>query len=154
MPPNVKVLICGDPRNHELLPVPDNQKMFQPFIPYDEWAKMLSKRFDIGIAPLAGEYDNYRSWIKPVEYCLTKTPWIGTRGPAYAEFENYGTLVDNGVDNWTTALLNKIDNYAQEKEFVCGKPYQHGLSTDVNTNVEKIADIYREIAKVHAKLNI
>jgi len=152
--PNIKVMICGDERNYDLVPVPENKKIFQSYVPYEEWGKIIGKHFDIGIAPLAGEYDNYRSWIKPIEYCLTQTPWIASDGPAYNDLSQYGCLIDNTVENWTNSLLYTVDNFAEEKEKAKNESYQFGLSTDVNEHVEDIADTYRMIAKVHGKMNI
>jgi len=152
--PNVKIMICGDKRNYDLLEIPEDRKIFQEYIPYEQWGKLLAESFDIGIAPLAGDYDNYRSWIKPVEYCLTQTPWIASSGPAYNDLEQYGKLISNTQENWTDALLFTVDNLEQEKEKCKNEPYKFGLSTDVNVNVENIADTYRTIARVHGKINL
>jgi len=149
--PNVKIKICGDRRILDMIPISDDRKIFQPYVNHIQWPAIVNT-FDIGVAPLAGEYDKYRSIIKPVEYCLTKKPWVASDGPAYHEIAEYGTLVKNTVPEWTISLLNKIDNLSEEREKAKGKPYQFGLTFDVDLNVNHIIDMYRQLSRIHAHL--
>lgn len=151
---NVKVLICGDDRIFKQIELPTEKKIFQPYVPHNEWGGIVARDFDIGIAPLAGEYDNYRSYIKPLEYMITQTPLVATIGPAYRDITEYGTFIENGEESWTKALLEKVDNLQQESELAKGKPYEFGISKDVNKNAEVIADTYREIALKHGFMNL
>lgn len=147
---NVKIMIAGDERIFNELEIPIEKKIYHPYVQYEEWGNVIARKFDIGIAPLAGEYDNYRSYIKPLEYMLTKTPLVATKGIAYQEIEPYGNFIENGEENWTNALLNIVDNLEKEKEFSSGIPYQFAIDKDIDKNAEGIADIYREIAEKHA----
>jgi hypothetical protein len=147
--PNVKIMIVGDDRIFNKIEIPQLNKIFQPYVNFVEWPKVINK-FSIGIAPLAGVYDNFRSIIKPVEFSLTKKPWIASDGPSYHETGKYGTLVENTVDNWTNALLEKIDNLENENLKAQGEPYQWGLDQDVDRNAHNIANVYRRIAKEQA----
>jgi len=147
--PNVKVMIIGDDRILNKIEIPQFNKIFQPYVNFMEWPKIIHK-FSIGVAPLAGIYDNFRSIIKPVEYCLTKKPWVASDGPAYQETGKYGTLVENTSDAWTTALLEKIDNLENENIKAEGEPYQWGLDQDVDRNAHNIANVYKKIAKEQA----
>lgn len=151
---NVRLVICGDDRIFNQIELPVEKKIFQPYVPHNEWGGIVATKFDIGVAPLAGEYDNFRSYIKPLEYMITKTPLVATAGPAYQDIAEYGTFIENGADSWTEALLQKVDNLEKENELAAGKPYEFGLSKDINKNAEDIANIYREIAKKYGFIDL
>lgn len=153
---NVKIVICGDRRVYDSIELPEEKKIFQPYVPYEEWGGVISRNFDIGIAPLCGEYDEYRSWIKPIEFLLTKTPWIASDNVAYDEFKDnkYGMIVKNGVDSWTNSLLFMIDNLKKENEKISGEPFEFAKKQDINLHAEEIANIYRQIAKEQAHMDL
>jgi glycosyltransferase involved in cell wall biosynthesis len=151
---NVKIMVCGDKNVSDLLGIPEDKIVFQPYVPPDQWGRTLATKFDIGLAPLCGEYDNYRSWIKPVEYMLVKIPWIASNSASYKDIKDYGNLIENSESNWTESILRVLDNYQNEKEFASGKPYEFALRQDINRNVERIANTYRNIAKKHANIDL
>ena len=88
----------GNPQISKLLP----GARWVPQVPYTEWPYEIG-RISIGIAPLAGEYDKYRSWIKCVEFALKSIPWVATAAPPYEECRG-GILVQNETDLWGKAL--------------------------------------------------
>jgi len=109
--PHVKVKICGnDKRIFDQLPVPESQKIWQTGVPPEKWPEQVNT-FDIGVAPLFGPYDQRRSWIKGLEYLLVGIPWVGAAGRPYAEFAEYGTLVEEGTNHWHKALREVIVHY-------------------------------------------
>ncbi|MCE1252374.1 MAG: hypothetical protein LWX83_02370 [Anaerolineae bacterium] len=141
--PQVKVMIVGDKRVYDMLDVPEEQKIFRSFVPYDLWPNVISE-FDIGLAPLHGPYDSRRSWIKPLEYSLLKIPWIASDNPAYEEVRDYGVLV-NGFAGWQSALLDMVDNITTHRQRVSGEPYRFALKQSSDQNVETMLKIYAEI---------
>ncbi len=142
---NVKVMISGnDRRIFQSLPLPSQQKILHPWMPYDQWSSVLAQ-FDIGIAPLAGPYDERRSWIKVLEYMVMKIPWIASDGPAYYDLGSYGRLVENTTQAWRTALLEVVDHLESEKMRAAGQPYLFGLAQSVDENVNHIVDTYAAI---------
>ncbi len=144
--PQVRVMVCGsDARIVERLPIPSNQLIVQPWVPYSQWAKHLSQ-FDIGLAPLFGPYDERRSWIKVLEYMVMKIPWIASSGPAYHELSRYGWLVRNDPSAWERVLLDMIDHLADYKAEAAHEPYFFGISQSIDENVEKIMATYQTIA--------
>jgi glycosyltransferase involved in cell wall biosynthesis len=153
---NVRVMICGDQRVYDSIPLPDEKKIFQPYVSYEEWGGIIARNFDIGIAPLAGEYDEYRSWIKPMEFMLTKTPWIASDNVAYDDFKGagYGKIIKNGIDSWAKELLDMVDNLQKENENMSGKSFEFAKNQDINLHAEEIADVYRLIAKEQADMNL
>lgn len=147
---DVKLLIVGDRRLLPLINIPDDKKLFQPYVKNEEWGILVSKLFDIGIAPLEGEYDKYRSMIKPIEFMLTKTPFVASYGEAYKELFQIGGLgsfIKNSVENWETSLLYILDHYESEKELMNGKPFKYALTWDYMNGVDYMVETYRKIAK-------
>lgn len=74
-----------------------------------EWCSIHEYRLrvrsvlDIGLAPLAGQYDRRRSWIKVLIYALLGIPWLASRDHPYLDCKG-GLLVENGAENWLEAL--------------------------------------------------
>ena len=133
--PNVTVLISGDKRIYELLQV--KKKMFQPFVPPEQWTPLL-KTLDIGLAPLSGEYDKRRSWIKALEYMALKVPFVATNYLTYNELHAYGKMTENGYSNWVTALSDMIENYPDHKAKAEKESYEFALSQSSDNNIEKV----------------
>jgi hypothetical protein len=151
---NIRLLVCGDKRVYDIIDLPEGIKIFQPYVPYEKWGELVSKYFDIFVAPLSGKYDRYRSLIKPVEAMLTKTPFIASDGDAYHDMSKYGKIILNSVPNWRKALLEMVDNLTSETEKMNGEPYECGLSYNVNKNTENYIATLRMIAKNHAKIDL
>jgi glycosyltransferase involved in cell wall biosynthesis len=143
--PQVKVMICGnDQRILECLPIPENQKLYHPWVPYNDWARVLAK-YDIGLAPLQGAYDERRSWIKVLEYMVMKVPWVASEGPAYNDLRSYGWLVKNTPSAWERVLLDVIDHLEEYKGEAAGEPYLFGIAQSIDENIEQVLAIYAEI---------
>lgn len=144
--PNVRIMIAGDKRIIDQVPVPDKQKIFQDYVPFDMWPLVMAN-FDIGVVPLAGQYDARRSWIKPLELMLEKIPVIATSSPAYIELEKYIGMVPNTTSGWANALIDRVDNINFYKTAAAGEAYQFAMAQDVCKNVDNILGVYAEIAK-------
>lgn len=147
---DVKLLIVGDKRILSLFNIPDDKKIFQPYVKNEEYGGLISRLFDIGIAPLEGEYDKYRSMIKPIEFMLTKTPFVASYGEAYKELFQIGGLgsfIKNSTENWESKLSYILDNYQSEKKFMNGKPFQYALTWDYMNGVDYMVKTYKQIAK-------
>jgi glycosyltransferase involved in cell wall biosynthesis len=150
--PEVKVIIAGgDKRLYDLLLVPELQKVLIPWVPYSQWAQVLSK-FDIGLAPLYGKFDERRSWINVLEYMVMKIPWVGSAGPPYFELGDFGKLIKNDPSAWEYILLDLIDNLHAYKLDASQVPYLFGISQSVDENVEKIIEIYQNLVNKKSTL--
>jgi glycosyltransferase involved in cell wall biosynthesis len=141
---NVRIMIGGDKRVYDRIHLPENKKFFSNHVPEDQWSQLLAS-IDIGLAPLAGEYDTCRSWIKGMEYMAMKIPWIASDYPTYAELKKYGTLTANGLDNWKKALCYVIENIEQEREKARTTNYDFALTKTWEGNVDKLIDIFTKI---------
>ena len=76
------------------------------WMPLEKWPAFVAEHADIGIAPLYGEYDRRRSWIKAVDFGMLGIPLITS------DYEPYRDLpvisVKNEVEEWQTALRDMI----------------------------------------------
>jgi glycosyltransferase involved in cell wall biosynthesis len=142
--PRVRVMICGDQRVYNQIPLPEDQKVFQPWVSMDDWPKVLAN-FDIGLAPLSGGYDQRRSWIKVLEYMVMKIPWIASEGPAYHSLRPYGWLVNNTASSWERILLDMVDHLEDHRQEMLTEPYLYAISQSVDENIEKVMSIYSTI---------
>jgi glycosyltransferase involved in cell wall biosynthesis len=148
--PRVKVMVCGnDQRIFDQLPLPAGQKILQPWVPYHEWPQVLA-RFDIGLAPLQGPYDERRSWIKVLEYMVMKIPWVASEGPAYNELRDYGWLVKNTASGWERVLLDMVDHLDDYRAEAAREPYLFGIGQGIDENIDQVVALYAAIAQ-HAR---
>ncbi len=117
--PDIKVVICGtDRRILDMIPVPDAQKVYGGFVKPSEvykWPQALAQ-FDVCIAPLGGQFDHRKSWIKALEAMLAKVPFIGTDAAPYAELGKFGRVVDDSPEQWAEAIIDAHDNYPAWQE--------------------------------------
>lgn len=143
--PNVKVLLGGDKRNYDLLKnIPFGQKYFQPFVPEEKFASLL-KSATIGLAPLQGEYDKRRSWIKCLEYQVLQVPWVASNLCTYEKLGKYGELVENTPEAWAEGLSKVINGLPRYQEKAKTISYQFALSQDIDKNIEKTLKLYQSI---------
>jgi glycosyltransferase involved in cell wall biosynthesis len=132
---DVFFLISGDQRLYEMLET--KKKMFQPFVPREQWTSLV-KSLDIGLAPLSGEFDKCRSWIKALEYMALKIPWIGTDYPTYTDIKEFGFMVNNGMYNWENAINEVLDHYPDYKKLADNQAYEFAMEQTSDKNIEKV----------------
>lgn len=133
--PQIKVIISGDKRLFDMLEV--KNKVFQPFVPKEQWTPLL-KYLDIGLCPLAGEYDKRRSWIKALEWMALKVPFIATKYPTYDELHDYGIMTENGYKNWEDAISKMIEEYPKYKEISETTGFEFAKS---QSSYERVKDV-------------
>ena len=150
--PQVRIMICGDERVYQAIPVPVEQKMFGGWVSACQWPHKLAN-FDIGIAPLSGAYDQRRSWIKLMEYMVMRIPWVASDGPAYHSLRSYGWLVQNRSNTWERILLDMVDNLDNHRTEAAADPYLFSLSQSIDNNVDKILAIYQAIRTKNFPVN-
>lgn len=133
--PQVKILLGGDKRNFDNLEV--KNKVFQPYVPEEQFTSLI-KSFDIGLAPLSGEYDKRRSWIKVLEYMALQVPWVATDYITYAELKEFGIVTENGYNNWVKALTYAIENIKDLKEKAKKEPFEFAESQSSEIGVKNV----------------
>jgi hypothetical protein len=82
---------------------------------YSHWTRQqdytkIVDRFAVGLAPLAGEYDRYRSNIKCLLYNVRGRPFVASRLDPYFKMFG-GVLVDNTVKGWLEGIEKVLKDY-------------------------------------------
>jgi glycosyltransferase involved in cell wall biosynthesis len=142
--PHVKVLLTGDKKVYDRINISPDRKIFSNYVPEEDWSRLIAS-YDIGLCPLATEFDKRRSAIKALEYMIMKIPWIATDFETYDYLKDYGTLTKNGLENWKNALCDAIDNIEAKRELANGKAYDFALTQSWDNNVDKILSVFQEI---------
>jgi hypothetical protein len=141
---NVKLLISGDHRVYELIDVPIDKKIFQPYVSPEHYASLI-KSIDIYPIALAGDYDRRRSWIKGLEASICKIPWVASDWSVYDNMRQYTILTENGSQNWEEKLVEMIDNLPRHKERVQYEPYQFALEQDYMKHIDERINLYQKL---------
>lgn len=145
MRPATRLVYCGsDPRPLDAVPLKSGQKIGLTWRPYRAWPALLVN-FDIGLIPLAGEFDARRSWIKALECSFMGVPWIASKSPAYEGLEEYGVFVDNTPDAWAAALADMIDHGPDETRMRRARKW--AAEQDIDDHVDRMANIYRSFGE-------
>jgi glycosyltransferase involved in cell wall biosynthesis len=141
---NVRLSLAGgDPRIYGQFHRQRSQVMIHSWVPHDKWPETLAE-FDIGVIPLSGEYDQRRSWIKPLEYSIMGIPWVGSSNRMTDEFSTMGTLVRNKSMDWYEALIEAIDDIEGRRAAMF--PWMHWAEDqDVRANVHNLISTYQQI---------
>ncbi len=132
----VKIMICGnEPYAKEKLKemVGEDRVITQGWVPTEEWPRTVA-RFDIGLAPLAGTYDDRRSWIKVLDYAILGVPFICTDAPPYQNCRG-GIKVKNKAKSWYRALKVLITKLSTVEKLVnVGRAWSWRCGIDSNIN--------------------
>lgn len=142
--PNVLILLIGDPRlERHFAGVPQKQRAAIGWAPQAIFASKLSY-VDVGLAPLYGEYDRRRSWIKAAEYSVMGIPWIGTDSEPTRGFET-GLLVNNTVDEWYAALTFYIKNIGAVKSAARANQQAAREFYDIDAHTGELIKLFERI---------
>lgn len=163
---NVYLLIVGDERvvaKLKEMGVRKDKIIYHPYVSYDRWYQTL-KLYDIGIAPLAQEYDMRRSWIKAVEYMVMGIPFVATdtapyHNPRVRHACRTGYFVDQGDNadvaneqDWYRALTTMISKMPDMKKKAEIDMEEHYESFLIDNNVGSIIQTYQIIVALEKGL--
>ena len=143
--PNVRLMIvCNHPDLIQFLTsnLPRASIVHIGWRPLREWIRLIGD-FDIGIAPLAGKYDDRRSWIKCVEFGARGVPWIASNRPPYKECKG-GILVENDHKAWTRALMRLITE-PEERVRLSEEGQRWAGHLGISEQIEEHLKVYREV---------
>jgi hypothetical protein len=143
--PKVKLILSESQcEAGSLLNIPLSQVTTYPSNSFEDWADILLK-LDIGLVPVHGDYDLRVGRINPLEFMISKTPWIASDQPCFRELARYGKLVENMSSAWEVVLLKMVDNIDVIRRRASGEPFLFALSQDVHENIDKILRLYTHI---------
>jgi glycosyltransferase involved in cell wall biosynthesis len=145
---NVRILISGDKRVYDKIPVAEGKKIFSSFVPENQYASLL-RSCEIGLAPLCGTYDLRRSWLKFLDYGICKVPVIASDLQPYEELRDYGLMTQNTYQSWKSALARMIKNYPEYKQKAETTSYEFAISQTFDRNVDKLLAVYQQIIDDH-----
>ena len=152
---NIRLLIVGDKRVADQLPMRKDRVMFSPYTAWWNWQTTLM-RYDIGLAPLAGDYDDRRSNLKVAEYLMAGLPFVATRSPVYEEFfeADSGRFTKHGhskeeyqdrVEDWYKSTIDVIENIEYYRSLAAVNIDKYGMRYDADRGVSKIISVYKQI---------
>jgi hypothetical protein len=138
------IFVGSDTRMLDAVPLRSGQKQHFNWTPFGEWPALMAN-FDIGLIPVAGDFDARRSWLKPLEHSLMGVPWIASKSPAYEGLEDYGVFVDNTADAWAAALTELLEHGPDPARLKRARKW--ALSQNIDLHVDHMAELYRSFGK-------
>jgi hypothetical protein len=111
------------------------------WVDYNEFP-MVVATYDIGICPLAGEYDKGRSWIKWLECSLMGKPVVAQdHAGVYSECR--GGFIAQTVDDWVLSILALMDEelYTEKSREGMAWGWQQGW----DSNLSELLSIFTEV---------
>lgn len=138
-------LACGDKRLRQALDF-GSQTRFFDWTTHDAWP-LICQQFDLGLAPLYGEYDDRRSWLKVAEYIALGVPFLCADRPPYKDLLRCGVSVVNeplGIA-WEEALESALNTLPHLKEQALVYQLQRAESLTMEANVSQYLDTYARL---------
>lgn len=114
------------------------------WVPAEEWPQYLTQ-IDVGLAPIAGQAEQRKSWQRLLEYMIRSIPWVASDQLPYRALGRYGRLVANVEAGWEEALLEVIDNIDAYRARASKEAFLFALGQDIDENIEKVIAQYRTI---------
>lgn len=157
---NARLLLIGDRRIADLVPIAKSKLIYQNYVPYHEWPNTLAQ-MTISLAPLSQPFDMRRSMIKCMEAALMGIPLVTTGDALYTVYKDfYGTpgmvfvpseltidSYDQRAELWYQSLKMVIDNlplYQQRAK----ESIEIGMEWDVDRNAPNILKVYEQILEL------
>lgn len=116
--PELEFVAAGDPLIHELLEVPEGQRVSFDACPFGEHVE-ITATMDVGLVPLAmTAFNEAKSALKGMEYNACGIPFVASPTAPYSEWCDVGgggVLATRGHD-WTRQISKLIDTPALRRE--------------------------------------
>lgn len=145
--PEVKIMICGHEewvKKQVANRVSEDQLITQGWVPNEEWPRTVAK-FDIGLAPLAGAYDDRRSSVKVQDYAILGIPFVCSDRPPYRDVQG-GIRVTNKTKNWVRAIRSIIEREST-RERLSSFGLRWGRTRGISQNISKYLNMMTEVLK-------
>lgn len=142
----VKVMICGNEpyAKEKLEQMIPGRIITQGWVKNEEWPYTVAG-FDIGLAPLAGTYDDRRSWVKVLDYAILGVPYVCTDSAPYKGCRG-GIKVKNKAKSWYRAIKTLIEKPSVVEKLVnVGKAWSWRAGVD--QHISTYLNVFDEILK-------
>jgi len=123
---NLPDIIKGFPKGVEI--------KWHSWMSHTNWPGVMSS-FSIGLAPLYGEYDRYRSNLKLVEYGLGRVPWIASWMDPYTKTHVRGGVLTKESGWYDSLSLMVKDEKARKNLSEAGREWAEGYFMSRNVGV-------------------
>jgi len=125
-------------------PAPKQKIIYQTGVAPWLWPQIVA-RFDIGLAPLAGDYDRRRSWIKVMEYALAGIPCAFTDYEPYDDLRPLGIPIENSSENWYHALKFLIENIKEVKQDAQARRQTALQDLTMAPNIDRYVNLFNQV---------
>jgi glycosyltransferase involved in cell wall biosynthesis len=144
---NTVLLLIGDMNLKSVVDWPQGRLLMSNSQPQLTFAEQMT-RFDIGLIPLAGEYDRRRSWLKSAEYSLMGIPWVGSDYEPNRELtSSCGLLTENSEGAWFDCLDRMINRLQDYQEQARQTVTYFTRRIDIDANVDELIKTYEQIVE-------
>lgn len=144
--PNVSLTLAGgDIRINALFSgLSHHQLHYVDYMPFKKWPRFLG-RYDIGLAPLHGEYDRRRSWIKVLEYCLRGVLPVASGLEPYQGTPALGVSKDKSIV-WYKTMKEavRLVSSGEHMERATAN-LQWALKQGIDDHVHEYVDVFSEV---------
>lgn len=106
-----------------------------PWVHHNDYPSLVDE-FMVGLAPLAGEYDSYRSNIKLVNYAVRGRPFVASNLAPYHNCDG-GILVKNSKKGWIEGIEEVFNEY--EKYSMMARNWAYGYR--ISANIHKYEEL-------------
>jgi hypothetical protein len=108
------------------------------------WQSGLST-IDLGLLPIAGDFDQRISMRTILEYMVMKIPWIASQSSAYHDLGEYGEIVENQSEAWKQTLNDMIRHYQNYQTNASQEAYLWGIGKSIDENIHRTIELYKKI---------
>jgi hypothetical protein len=133
--------LAGDERILHGLGLPPGRWNYRGWFPLTLWAPNFLAGLDIGLIPLAGEYDRRRSALKSTEMAMMGLPWIGSNLEPNQLLAETGVLVENTAEAWHKAIMDMINDLPAQRA-LADMRRAVAMNMAAQNNVSKILSVY------------
>lgn len=138
--PGITPWVYGDERVASLI----KNARHVNYTTYDVYPATLAGMGQIGLAPLSGSYDLYRSDIKLLDLAGSGIPWIASREGPYLAWQGRpgGILCNNTQRDWHRAIESMVEEYPRYKREVREWRAGYFKEWDISYHIQEIIHIW------------
>jgi hypothetical protein len=145
--PEVDFVAAGDPRVHDILGVPEGQRVSYDRVTWPD-TPSITATMDIGLVPLElNPFNEAKSYLKGLEYNATGIPYIASPSSSYLDWTEDGKngFLARRPRDWNRYLELLCSDQAKRKEMGL-YARQKALAHTIQNNAYKWKEVYESLA--------